>query len=188
MAVTTDIRKGMVIMYNNEPTLVLEREFYKPGKGGAFNRTKLKGLKSGKIVSQTFKTTESVEEIEVQTRSVVFSYNDENRAYFMDPVSFEMVDLPMDMVPNGTDFLLADAKYLLMTYEDEPLSIQVPAKISLKVVETAIGGDRGNTSGNPTKEAKVETGYTLQVPLFVNNGDKILINTESGEYVGKDNN
>ncbi len=185
MAFTTDIRKGMVIMYNNEPTLVLNREFYKPGKGGAFNRTKLKGLKSGKIVSQTFKTTESVEEVEVENRSVLFSYNDAENAYFLNQETFDMVSVPLDMIDGGVNYLMPEAKYVLMTFEDLPISIQLPAKLTLTVTDTASGGDRGNTSANPMKEAKLETGMSVSVPLFVNTGDKIIVSTESGSYVSK---
>jgi elongation factor P len=187
MAMTTEMRKGMVIMYNNEPTLVIEREFYKPGKGGAFNRTKLKGLKSGKIVAVTFRSGDAVEEVEVQTRNVQYSYHDEENVYFMDPETFEMLTIAMDMVEGGTDFLIADGKYSAMFFEEEAISLMLPPKVTLTVTETAEGGDRGNTSGNPLKDATLETGLVIKVPLFVNTGDRIIINTETREYVSKDN-
>lgn len=187
MAMTTDMRKGMVIMYNNEPTLVMEREFYKPGKGGAFNRTKLKGLKSGKIVAVTFRSGDAVEEVEVQTRGVQYSYLDEDNGYFMDPETYELLTIPMNMIDGGSDFLIADGKYSAMFFEDEPISLILPAKVTLLVTEAASGGDKGNTSGNPLKEATMETGLVIKVPLFVNTGDRIIINTETKEYVSKDN-
>lgn len=182
---TSDVRKGMVILFNNEPTLILDREFYKPGKGGAFNRTKLKGLISGKIVAQTFRSGELIEEVEVITRSVSFSYSDDETAYFMDSDTYEMLNIPLENIDGGTDFLIADGKYTAMFYEDKPISLNLPAKVTLEVIEAAQGGDKGNTSGNPTKEAKVETGATVHVPLFVNTGDKIVINTENKSYVSK---
>jgi elongation factor P len=187
MAMTTEMRKGMVIMYNNEPTLVMEREFYKPGKGGAFNRTKLKGLKSGKIVAVTFRSGDAVEEVEVQTRNVQYSYHDTDNAYFMDPETYELLTISLDAIDGRTDFLIADGKYSAMFFEEQPISLMLPPKVTLTVTETASGGDKGNTSGNPLKEATFETGLVLKVPLFVNTGDRVIINTENREYVGKDN-
>ena len=185
MAMTSDVKKGMVILFNNEPTLILDREFYKPGKGGAYNRLKLKGLLSGKIVNQTLRSGESVEEVDVVTKSVSYSYSDEEAAYFMDSETYEMVSVSLGNINGGTDFLITDAKYTAMFYEEKPISLNLPAKITLEVTETALGGDRGNTSGNPTKEATLETGAIIQVPLFVNKGEKVVINTESKLYVSK---
>ncbi len=104
-------------MYNNEPTFVLDREFYKPGKGGAFNRTKLKGLKSGKIVAVTFRSGEAVEEVEVNTRSVQYSYHDEENAYFMDPETYDMITIALDNIDGRTDYLIADGKFQAMFFE-----------------------------------------------------------------------
>lgn len=186
MATTTEMRKGLIIMYNNEPTLVMEREFYKPGKGGSFNRTKLKGLKSGRISNNTFRSGESVEEVEVETRSVSYSYADTDNAYFMDSDTYDLVTISMDMIEGGTDFLVADGKYQAMFYEGEPISLVVPAKVTLEVTSTADGGDRGNTSGNPMKEATLETGVVIKVPLFIKTGDKLVINTEERAYFSKE--
>lgn len=187
MAFTRDIEKGLIIMYNGEPTLIMEREFYKPGKGNALHKCKLKGLKSGKILNHTYRSGEEVETVEVETKTVVYSYADGSNGVFMDPKTFEMVEIPIDMIPGGTDYLLAEAKYILMTFQEKPLSIQLPPKLSLTVTDTADGGDKGDTTGNPTKEAKLETGITVQVPLFVKKGEKIIINTETGLYFSRDN-
>ncbi|GAB4285229.1 MAG: elongation factor P [Candidatus Dojkabacteria bacterium] len=186
MATTTEIRKGMVIMYNNEPTLILEREFYKPGKGGSFNRTKLKGLVSGKIITNTFRSGEAVEEVEVSTRNVQYSYADSEFAYFMDSETYEMVQIDLEAIEGKTDYLIADGKYQAMFFEDKPISLILPPKVVLTIAETADGGDRGNTTGNPMKEATMETGLVVRVPLFVNKGDRIVVSTETGEYVGKE--
>ncbi len=185
MGMTSEVKKGMVILMNNEPTLILDREFYKPGKGGAFNRLKLKGLISGRIVNNTIRSGESVEEVEVSTRNVSYSYADEETAYFLDSETYEMVPILLDAIDGGTDYLIADGKYTAMFYEEKPISLDLPAKVTLEVVEAAQGGDKGNTSGNPTKEVTLETGATIHVPLFVNKGDKIVINTESKNYVSK---
>ena len=182
---TSDVKKGMVILMNNEPTLILDREFYKPGKGGAFNRLKLKGLISGRIVNKTIRSGESVEEVDVSTRSVSFSYSDDDTAYFLDSETFEMVPISLDSIDGKTDFLIEDGKYTAMFYEEKPISLTLPAKVTLEVIEAASGGDKGNTSGNPTKEAKLETGAIVHVPLFVNVGEKIIVNTDTKTYVSK---
>lgn len=187
MAFTRDIEKGLVIMFNGEPHLIMEREFYKPGKGNALHKCRLRGLKTGKMINHTYRSGEEVETIDVETKTVVFTYVDGENGIFMDPKTFEMVEIPIQMIPGGTDYLLVEAKYILMTFEESPLSIQVPPKISLIVTDTADGGDKGDTSGNATKEATLETGITVQVPLFIKKGDKIIVNTETGQYFARDN-
>lgn len=187
MATTTDVSKGMVILFNNEPCLIIEREFYKPGKGGAFNRTKLKGLVSGKVINQTFRSGEALEEAEVESRTAQFSYADAENAFFMDSETYEMVTISLKDIDGGTNYLIADAKFIIMYYEEKPISIQLPAKVELEVTLTADGGDRGNTSGNPTKEATLETGMEIKVPLFIKTGDRIYVSTEDGSYGGKVN-
>jgi len=185
MALTDRIVKGMIIMYNNEPHLVAEREFYKPGKGNALNRTKLRGLRSGKVISATYKSGEKVDELQVETKNMLFSYYDDSNAYFMDPQTFEMVSISLDMVSGGTDFLLADTKYIVTFYEGEALSIQLPAKLTLTVIETP-DAVKGDTVNNANKEAKVETGAVVNVPMFIKNGDRIVVNTETGAYFSKE--
>ncbi len=186
MAITDKIIKGMIIDYKGEPHLIVEREFYKPGKGNAFNRTKLKSLISGKVVPNTFKSGEKVEEVEVNKKNITFLYNDDEKGYFMDPVSFEQMEISMDLIPGSTDYLHSEAKYVVSIYEERPISIQLPPTISLIVTETS-GGVRGNTATNATKEAILETGAQVQVPLFIKEGDKVIINTESNSYLSKEN-
>lgn len=185
MALTDKIVRDMIIMYSGQPHLVVEREFYKPGKGGAYNRTKLKNLRSGKVISQTFKTTEKVEELDITTRSMNYLYLDGDSAYFMDPNSFEQISISTNSIPGGTDYLKEGEDYIVVSYEGEILSVKLPPKIVFEVTETA-GADRGNTSGNATKDATLDTGLSIQVPLFIKNGDRVIVNTEFGEYVSKE--
>lgn len=186
MAFTTEIRKGMIISFNNEPHIVIAKEFYSPGKGGAFTRTKIKNIKTGKILNQVFKSGEKLDELEVETKSMQYLYADDKDAFFMDPISFEQLTVPLEMVDGGTDYLHTEAKYIIIIYEGSAISVQLPAKIALNVVETT-EAVKGNTSGNATKEAILETGAKVYVPLFIRQDDKVVINTETGLYVSKEN-
>jgi len=186
MAYTSELTRGMIILYNNDPYLLIEKEFYSPGKGGAFTRTKLKNIKTGKIVNQVFKSNEKVDQLEVDTKTMQYLYNDGSDAYFMDPESFEQLNVGLEMIDRGTDFLHTDGKYIILIYEGQAISVQLPSKITLVVTETA-DAVKGNTSGNATKEAILETGAKVQVPLFIRQDEKVIINTETGLYVSKEN-
>lgn len=184
MAVTNDLAKGMCILFNGEPHIVIEKEFYSPGKGGAFTRTKLRNLKTGKIVANVFKSGERIDPITVELRTVQYMYEDGADAYFMNPTSFEQFNVSLDIIDSRTDYLHADAKYIAMIYEDAVIGIQLPPKIELVVTMTS-DAVKGNTATNAYKEAELETGAKVQVPMFISNGDKIIINTETGEYTSK---
>lgn len=184
MAYTTEITKGMIVNYNNEPHLIIAKEFYSPGKGGAFTRTKLKNIKSGKIISHVYKSGEKIEQLDVETKTMQFLYSLEKEAYFMDPNTFEQLTIPLDLIDNGTDFLHTEGKYIVIIYENEAISVQLPGKISLLVSETS-DAVKGNTSQNATKEAILETGAKVFVPLFIKQGEKVVINTETRLYVSK---
>lgn len=186
MAFTSELTRGMIISYNNEPHLLIEKEFYSPGKGGAFTRTKLKNVKTGKIVNHVFKSGEKVDQLDIETKTMQFLYADETDAYFMDPVSFDQINVALDMIDKGTAFLYAEGKYILIVFEGKAISVQLPSKLGLLVVETS-EAVKGNTSGNATKDAILETGYKAQVPLFIRQGERVIVNTETGLYVSKEN-
>ena len=185
MAFTSEITKGMIVLMNNEPHIVIEKEFYSPGKGGSFTRTKFKNIKTGKIINQTIKTGEKLDQLEIETKTMQYLYADEKEAYFMDPTSFDQLTIPLDMIEGGTDYLHTEGKYIIIIYENQAISVQLPSKIALLVTETS-DAVKGNTSGNATKEAIVETGAKVYVPLFIKTGDKIIVNTETRLYVGKE--
>lgn len=185
MAMTTDIYRGQIIKFNNEPHIVIDKEFYSPGKGGAFNRTRLQSIKTGKIVNHIFKSGEKIEELDVTTKTVQFSYVDGEIAIFMDPETFDQININMELIPGKTDFLHPDAKYIAKIYEDEVIYLQLPAKITLTVTETP-DGVRGDTATNAMKDAIVETGAKIKVPLFIKNGDRIVINTDEWSYFSKE--
>ncbi len=176
----------MIIMFNGEPHILVEKEFYSPGKGGAFNRCKLKNIKTGKFVNHVFRSEEKVNELDVETRNMQYLYADDNFAYFMNPDTFEQINLSLDLIPGKTDYLHESGKYIMSFYEDEVIFVQLPAKISLIVTETS-DAVKGNTATNAYKEATLETGLKVQVPLFIKQGDKIIINTDTGSYFSKEN-
>ena len=186
MAFTSDLRRGMIIAYNNEPHILIEKEFYSPGKGGSFTRTKLKNVKTGKIVNNVFKSGDKVDELDIETKTMQFLYADEKDAYFMDPESFDQLSVEIAMIDHGLGFLHTEGKYIVITYEGNAISVQLPGKIALLVTETS-DATKGNTSGNATKEAILETGFKAFVPLFIKQGDKVIINTETGSYFSKEN-
>jgi len=185
MALTTTITKGMVVMFNNEPHIILDKVFYAPAKGASFHHVKFKNIKTGKIITNKVKSVEKVEEIEVDTKTMQFLYSDDKDAYFMDPTTFDQIAVPLEQIPDKTNFLHTEGKYILLIYEGRAISVQIPLKITLIVTETG-SGVRGNTATNATKEAIMETGVKIQVPLFVKIGDKISINTETGTYYSKE--
>jgi elongation factor P len=181
---TRDIAEGMYIKFEGDPYVCIAREFYAPAKGSSFNRVKLKNLRTGKIINQTWRSAENIEEISVETKNVQFLYNDDKQGYFMDPVSFEQFSFPLDSITGGTNYLHADGKYIVVIYEGKVLSVQPPVKMTLKVVQ-ADEAVKGNTATNTTKEAVLETGAKVQVPLFISVGDSVTINTELNTYVSK---
>lgn len=186
MALTDRIVRGMIIKIDGDPHIIMEREFYKPGKGNAFNRTKLKNLKNGKIFTNTYKSGEKVEEIEVETKNMIYMYNDGTDAYFMDPNTYDQVGISLELIPGGTDYLVEEVRYVVVSYEGDYLSVRPPVKVAMEVVETT-DAVRGNTSGNAYKEAITNTGARIEVPLFIKVGDKISVNTESNTYDSKEN-
>ncbi len=186
MALTSEITRGMVIKYNNEPHIVIEKEFYSPGKGGAFTRTKIKNIKTGKILNQVFKSGEKLDQLDIETKTMQYLYEDGSDAYFMDPISFDQLTVSLDMIDGRSNWLHPDGKYIIIIYEGQAISVQLPAKITLQVTETS-DAVKGNTSGSATKDAVLETGVKVQVPLFIKPNEKIVVNTETLSYVSKEN-
>lgn len=184
MAITTNIYQGQTIKYNGELYTVIESEFAAMGKGSSFKRTRLRNLITGKVIPITFKDGDTVDEVDVEKYNVQFLYADQTRGYFMNPKSFEQFDFELEGIANGTDFLHPEAIYMASQFEEKVVAIALPMKITLEVVETP-DGVKGDTVSNAYKEAIVETGAKIQVPLFIKRGDKIIINTESKSYVSK---
>lgn len=181
-----NIRKGMYILFKGEPYQVTKTDFMSPGKGSAFMRVKMRSVKSGNTQEFTYKSTESVEEIDVMNREMQFLYADESEAVFMDQRSFDQVSVPISLIADDLQLLTPEAMVYVVLYEDQPIGVRLPPKVTLEITyaEEAVAG---NTVGNARKEAEVETGMKVFVPLFVKTGDKIIIDTATHEYVSRAN-
>ncbi|MES2239153.1 elongation factor P [Flavobacterium sp. FBOR7N2.3] len=183
MASTSDIRNGLCIKYNHDIYKIIEFLHVKPGKGPAFVRTKLKSLTTGKVLDNTFSAGHKIEDVRVETHTYQYLYAEGDQFHFMNNESFEQITLSKSILDNP-DLLKEGTNVMVQvnTETDLPLSVDMPASIILEVTY-AEPGVKGNTATNATKSATVETGATVNVPLFINEGDKIKIDTASGSYM-----
>ncbi len=182
MGTTADIRNGAVILHKTKRMKVVEFQHVKPGKGGAFVRTKLKDIQSGKIIDETFNSGHKLEFIRVEAKGMQFLYVDNNSYVFMDNETYDQLNVSSDSVGDGKNFLTAGINVDLLFDGNEVLDVRLPSHVVLEVTETE-PGFKGNTATGATKPATVETGYTLNVPLFINEGEKLRIDTRTGDYV-----
>ena len=182
MASTADIKNGAVILHKNKRMKVIEFQHVKPGKGGAFVRTKLKDIQSGKIIDITFNAGHKLEFIRVEAKSMQFLYVDGENHIFMDNETFDQINVITKSIGNKKNFLTAGAVVDLLFDEDEVLDVRLPSHVILEVLNTE-PGFKGNTATGANKPATLETGYVLNVPLFIDEGDKLRIDTRTGEYV-----
>ncbi|MEE2764966.1 MAG: elongation factor P [Candidatus Neomarinimicrobiota bacterium] len=182
MATTADIRNGAVILHKNKRFKIVEFQHVKPGKGGAFVRTKLKDIQSGKIIDKTFNAGAKLEFVRVEAKRMQFLYQDGELFVFMDSDTYDQINVDADTVTDNARYLVAGLIVDLLFDGTEILDIRLPANVVLNVVETE-PGFKGNTATGATKPATVETGYSLNVPLFIEEGDHLKINTRNGEYI-----
>ncbi|MDF0705644.1 elongation factor P [Flagellimonas okinawensis] len=183
MASTSDIRKGLCIKYNNDIYKIVEFLHVKPGKGPAFVRTKLKSVTTGKVIDNTFSAGHKIEDVRVETRSYQFLYNDGETYHFMNTDDYTQIALQRDALDAYDLLKESEVVTIIFNAEDNmPLSVEMPASVVLEVTHTE-PGVKGNTATNATKPATVETGATVNVPLFINEGDKIKIDTEKAAYL-----
>ena len=180
------IAKGTCVIWKGEPYLVTEREFVNPGKGAAFVRVKLKSLRSGAVLRETIKTSESVEEADVFDRDAQYLYADDSTYHFMDAENYDQFTVPRNGLEEKVFYMKEGDTYRVVMWESTPIDVSVPLKIALTVTE-AEEGIRGDTVTGATKPVKTETGLEVRVPIFIKQGDKILVNTESGDYVERVN-
>lgn len=178
---TADFRKGMFVIFKSEPHQIVEFQHVNPGKGSAFVRTRLKSLKTGRVQEFTYKAGEGVEEYEVNTREMQYLYKDGDNFNFMDNTSYEQMIVAKSVISDYADFLREGQTYQLLVNEDNAVGVRFPKKVRLKVTETE-DAVKGNTVSGATKEAILETGYILQVPLFIKVGDIVGVDTDSGSY------
>jgi elongation factor P len=180
------IEKGMSLLIKNEPYLVTDREFVNPGKGSAFVRLKLKGLRTGQTLRETMKTNDSAEEANVYDRSSQYLFSDPAGYHFMDNENFEQFVVPPQGLEDKKYYLQDGLSYHVVTWEGNPIDIKIPYKIVLGVKE-AHEALKGDSVTGATKTVVLETGLSIRVPLFIKQGEKVMINTESNEYVERVN-
>ena len=181
---TNEFRSGLKLMMDGEPYSIIENEFVKPGKGQAFNRVKMRNLKSGRVVDRTFKSGESVEAADVIDVDMQYLYTDGEQWHFMDQASYEQYAAGEAAVGEAANWLRDQDICQITLYNGEPLSVSAPNFVELKITQTD-PGVRGDTATGGVKPAVVETGATVKVPLFVEEGEVIRIDTRSGEYVSR---
>ncbi|HNQ27681.1 MAG TPA: elongation factor P [Aquaticitalea sp.] len=182
MATTADIRNGLCIRYNNDIYKIIEFLHVKPGKGPAFVRTKMKSVTNGKVLDNTFSSGHKIEDVRVETHKFQFLYNDADGYHFMNTDDYSQIQLNEAALDRPDLLKEGEVVTILINTEDNmPLSVEMPATVVLEVTATE-PGVRGNTATNATKPATVETGAEVNVPLFINEGDKIRIETEKGTY------
>lgn len=179
-----DLRKGVTFELDGEIYRVLEYQHYKPGRGNAIIRTKLRNLRTGTIIDRNFISGDRVQEIRLDHRTVQFLYHEGDLYYFMDVETFEQPVLSAAMLGDAVYYLKEGVELEISSYEGEPLDVELPVTVDLTVTET-LPGVRGDTAQSGTKPATLETGLQLQVPLFINIGDVIRVDTRTGEYLGR---
>ncbi|MFA5074943.1 MAG: elongation factor P [Candidatus Babeliales bacterium] len=182
MISTSDFKRGSSkILWNNEPWLVVEFHHVKPGKGGAFMRTKLKNLITGRLLEETFRSGEKFPEPDLESKSMQYLYADD-LYHFMDQESFEQVDFDADHVESVKQYLKESEIYTVLFFQGKPISVEPPMFMILKVKNT-IPGVKGDTAQGGNKPATLETGVVVSVPLFINEGDKIKVDTRQDKYI-----
>ena len=182
MISTNDFKRGVVIKLDGTLFSVVEFQHVKPGKGGAFVRTKLKNVIKGKVIDKTFRAGEKVEDVRLERRPMQYLYNEGDSVVFMDTESYEQESIPREIMGEMLRFIKEQDVVEIAMYEGKPISIDPPETVILKVTY-AEPGLKGDTATNVLKPVKVETNAEVRVPLFINEGDYIKINTTTGEYV-----
>ena len=183
---TNEFRSGMKILLDGDPYTIIENEFVKPGKGQAFNRVKVRNLKNGRVLEKTFKSGETVEAADVVETEMQYIYNDGDFWYFMDPNTYEQVGASKAAVEGAIKYLKEQDTCVVTLWNGEPLLVTPPNFVELLVTQCD-PGVRGDTAQGATKPATVETGATVRVPLFIEEGDVLKIDTRTGEYISRAN-
>ena len=178
------LRNGTAFEYEGEPMLVLKYEFTKMGRGNANIKLKVRNLKTGAVLNKTFSSGNSVEEISLKRKKMQYLFSDLHISTFMDPVSFEQIEIDNEVLGESKAYLLEGGEVQVLYWEDQALAVELPAKLTYIVKETG-PGEKGNTVSNMYKPAVLENGLEAKVPLFINQGEKVIIDTRTGDYVAR---
>jgi elongation factor P len=180
---TSDFRKGLKVTFKGEPYIIVDFLHVKPGKGGAFVRTKIKNLVTGRVLEETFRSGEKLERPDLEEKNVQYLYFDQKDGYvFMDTVTYEQIHLKEDQIADNRYYLQENMDLILNLYQGSPIGLDLPTTVNLEVTKSD-PGVRGDTASNVTKPATLSTGLVVHVPLFINEGDMLKIDTRTGEYI-----
>jgi len=182
MASTADFKNGFILLLDGELYSLVDFQHVKMGRGGAFVRTKLKNLKTGRVIERTFRSGEKVDEAEIERRTMQYVYPEGEHLIFMDVKSYEQIHAEGTLLPSGLDFLKEGENVTVFFHGETPIGIELPNFVNLTIVSTE-PGVRGDTVSGATKRAILETGGAVQVPLFVEQGQKVKVDTRTGQYV-----
>lgn len=182
---TTDFRKGLKIEIDGTPFEIIEFQHFKPGKGGAMVRTKLRNILNGRVLDNTFRSGEKVDRPNLESRDMQFLYHEGENLVFMDMTTYEQIHMPEDVTDGKSGFLKDGQECRVLLYNEKPLDIEIPASLVLEVTNTEPGA-KGDTVSNVTKPATLETGIVIQVPIFVNTGDRVKVDTRTKDYLGRE--
>jgi elongation factor P len=180
---TAEFKKGLKIQFDGEPYSIVDFQHVKPGKGGAFVRTKLKHMKLGRVIDNTFRAGEKVELVDFDEKRMQYLYRDD-RYHFMDLDTYDQISLSAEEVGDARDFLKENTEVEILFINDSPVTVELPNFIELQITKTD-PGIRGDTASGGSKPATLETGAVVQVPLFLNQGDVVKVDTRSGDYLGR---
>lgn len=181
-----EIKTGRIILLNNEPYIIVKADHHQMGRGGAVLKVKCRNLITNNILERTFQGAEKAEEAETENKKADFMYKDKDEAYFMDNESFEQFGLSIEDIGNKIEFLKEGTTVNVFYFNNSPVAIDLPIKMDFQVI-SAPPGVKGNSAGNVNKQVEIETGAKINVPMFIEEGDIIRINTETGEYVERAN-
>jgi elongation factor P len=184
MAAANDLRKGMAIRYNGNPAIVLEVQHRTPGNLRAFVQAIIRYIGTGKSADVRFGSTDKVETVDVNRQSLEFSYKDHQGYHFMDPETYETIQLDESLLGEAKDFLVENLKVEVLSIEGKPAQVELPSSVIIKVTESA-EGVKGDSANNVQKPATLETGKVIHVPLFIKEGELIKIDTRTGNYMGR---
>ena len=182
---TTDFRKGLKIEIDGTPFEIIEFQHFKPGKGGAMVRTKLRNILNGRVLDNTFRSGEKVERPNLESRDMQFLYHEGEQLVFMDMTTYDQMHMDAEATDGKANYLKDGQECRVLLYNEKPLDIEIPASLVLEVTETEPGA-KGDTVSNVTKPATLETGVVIQVPIFVNIGDRVKVDTRSNGYLGRE--
>lgn len=182
---TTDFRKGLKIEIDGVPYDIIDFQHFKPGKGGAMVRTKLRNILNGRVIDNTFRSGEKVERPNLESRDMQFLYHEGSELIFMDLTNYEQLHMSEDVTNGKFEFLKDGQQCRVLLYNEKPIDIDIPLTLILEVIETETA-IKGDTVSNVTKPAKLETGVVIQVPIFINIGDRIKVDTRTKEYISRE--